>query len=113
MICQNIAWLAWPPPLLRTAVRMASGTFAMLRIRSSMECFWKSGYCSSAAFRFVTYAAWCFPWWICIVIVSMNGSSASCAYGRAGSSCAILVVLLTATGLAGLESLYFTSDPLK
>ena len=30
MICQNIEWLAWPPPLLRTAVRMSSGTVLML-----------------------------------------------------------------------------------
>jgi hypothetical protein len=26
MISQNIVWLMWPPPLLRTAVRMSSGT---------------------------------------------------------------------------------------
>ena len=26
MICQNMEWLTWPPPLLRTAVRMPSGT---------------------------------------------------------------------------------------
>ena len=26
MICQNIEWFTWPPPLLRTAVRMSSGT---------------------------------------------------------------------------------------
>ena len=25
MICQNIEWFAWPPPLFRTAVRMAFG----------------------------------------------------------------------------------------
>ena len=25
MICQNIVWLTWPPPLLRTAVRIFSG----------------------------------------------------------------------------------------
>ena len=25
MIVQNSEWLAWPPPLLRTAVRMSSG----------------------------------------------------------------------------------------
>ena len=30
MIVQNIEWLAWPPPLLRTAVRMSSGTFSRL-----------------------------------------------------------------------------------
>ena len=29
MICQNIEWFAWPPPLLRTAVRMSSGTLLM------------------------------------------------------------------------------------
>ena len=29
MICQNIEWFAWPPPLLRTAVRMSSGTVLM------------------------------------------------------------------------------------
>src|SRR5215212_11164569 len=30
MICQNIEWLEWPPPLLRTAVLMSSGTESML-----------------------------------------------------------------------------------
>ena len=30
MSCQNIAWFQWPPPLLRTAVRMSSGTVPML-----------------------------------------------------------------------------------
>ena len=30
MICQNMVWLAWPPPLLRTAVRIVSGTLAEL-----------------------------------------------------------------------------------
>ena len=29
MISQNIVWLTWPPPLLRTAVRMSSGTVLM------------------------------------------------------------------------------------
>jgi ADP-ribosylglycohydrolase len=53
---QNSVWLAWPPPLLRTAVRMSSGTLLMSRSRSSMLFDWSSGYFSSAAFRFVTYA---------------------------------------------------------
>ena len=26
MICQNMVWLTWPPPLLRTTVRTSSGT---------------------------------------------------------------------------------------
>ena len=42
MIVQNIEWLAWPPPLLRTAARMSSGTFSMLRHRSSMLCSGKT-----------------------------------------------------------------------
>ena len=52
--CQNIEWLAWPPPLLRTAVRMSSGTVLMLFSRSSMLFECSSGCLSSAAFRFVT-----------------------------------------------------------
>ena len=28
MISQKSVWLAWPPPLLRTAVRMLSGTLS-------------------------------------------------------------------------------------
>src|SRR5690349_20300621 len=28
MICQNMLWLACPPPLLRTAVRLSSGTLS-------------------------------------------------------------------------------------
>lgn len=35
MISQNKLWLACPPPLLRTAVRMPSGTLSRLAIRSS------------------------------------------------------------------------------
>ena len=36
-----------------------------------------NGVPSSAALRFVTYAAWCLSWWISIVRASMCGSSAS------------------------------------
>ena len=54
MICQNIEWFTWPPPLLRTAVRMASGTLLMPFSRSSMLFDASSGAFSSAAFRFVT-----------------------------------------------------------
>src|SRR3989441_4179040 len=32
---QNWLWFQWPPPLLRTAVRMASGTLLMPRHNSS------------------------------------------------------------------------------
>src|SRR6186713_182373 len=32
---QNFVWFQCPPPLLRTAVRMSSGTLAMLRHNSS------------------------------------------------------------------------------
>ena len=35
MIFQNMEWLMWPPPLLRTAVRMFSGTMAQLLASSS------------------------------------------------------------------------------
>src|SRR3954468_16263759 len=34
---QNIEWFQWPPPLLRTAVRTASGTELMDFIRSSSD----------------------------------------------------------------------------
>jgi hypothetical protein len=54
MICQNSEWLAWPPPLLRTAVRMSSGTAFRLLISSSTLLFCRSGYFSSAAFRLLT-----------------------------------------------------------
>ena len=45
MIVQNSEWLAWPPPLLRTAVRMFSGTLSMLRHKSSMVCLSTLGPC--------------------------------------------------------------------
>ena len=54
MISQNIEWLRWPPPLLRTAVRTASGTLAMPFTRSSRLFDASSGAFSIAAFRFVT-----------------------------------------------------------
>src|ERR1051325_1862144 len=53
---QNMLWFQWPPPLLRTAVRMSSGTVLMPRHSSSMFFELSSGCFSSAAFRLVTYA---------------------------------------------------------
>jgi hypothetical protein len=35
MICQNMVWLTWPPPLLRTTPRMSSG----MALRSLDEVF--------------------------------------------------------------------------
>src|ERR1700722_9802893 len=56
-ICQNMEWLIWPPPLLRTAVLMASGTMAQLfASNSSTVLLCRSGADSSALFKFVTYA---------------------------------------------------------
>jgi hypothetical protein len=57
MISQNIVWLAWPPPLFRTAALMSSGTELIDLSRSSIDFWWSSGCLSSAAFRLVTYAA--------------------------------------------------------
>ena len=37
MMFQNMVWLEWPPPLLRTAPRMSSGTAFRSRIRSSTD----------------------------------------------------------------------------
>src|SRR4029079_19409421 len=37
IISQHIHWFAWPPPLLRTAVRTDSGTPLRFRIRSSID----------------------------------------------------------------------------
>ena len=43
MICQNSEWLACPPPLFRTAVRIASGTASRCAIRSSIVLPWSCG----------------------------------------------------------------------
>ena len=44
MIVQNMEWLMWPPPLLRTAVRMFSGTMAqLLASSSSIDLFGQIG----------------------------------------------------------------------
>src|SRR5688572_20426875 len=51
---QNMLWFQWPPPLLRTAVRMASGTLLMPRQRSSTLLPCRSGWFCSALFKFVT-----------------------------------------------------------
>ena len=56
MICQNMLWLAWPPPLLRTAVRIASGTLFRLRIKSSTLMFSNWRCPCSAVFTLFTYA---------------------------------------------------------
>src|SRR5260370_12679559 len=82
MIFQNIEWLMWPPPLLRTAVLIFSGTMAqLLASSSSTVLFARAGADSNALLRLVTYALWCFPWWISMVILSMWGSRASGAKG--------------------------------
>jgi hypothetical protein len=55
MIFQNIEWLMWPPPLLRTAVRIFSGTMAQLFANSSSIVLpARSGADSSALLRLVT-----------------------------------------------------------
>ena len=56
MIFQKNEWFAWPPPLLRTAVRAASGTALKSAIKSSMGLLDRSAWPSSALFRFVMYA---------------------------------------------------------
>src|SRR5688500_2425506 len=52
---QNIEWFQWPPPLLRTAALMSSGTLLMPFSRSSRLLLCSSGCLSSAALRLVTY----------------------------------------------------------
>src|SRR5256885_16979323 len=64
---------------------MSSGTWLILRSRSSRLHDDSSGCLSSAAFRLLTYAWWCLPWWICIVCASICGSSAAKSYGSGGS----------------------------
>src|SRR5690242_9447139 len=55
IICQNMEWFQCPPPLLRTAVRIFSGTIAQLFASSSSMLFEASaGADSRALFRFVT-----------------------------------------------------------
>src|SRR5689334_7876054 len=56
MTCQKREWFQCPPPLLRTAVRTASGTELMPRISSSSDFPCHSGAFSNAAFTLVTYA---------------------------------------------------------
>lgn len=54
---QKPLWLACPPPLLRTAVRMSSGTLSSVATRVQMSGASNSGCLSRAAFKLVTYAA--------------------------------------------------------
>src|SRR5262245_9550210 len=55
MIFQNIEWFQCPPPLLRTAVRMFSGTIAQLLASSSSRLLpARSGADSRALLRLVT-----------------------------------------------------------
>ena len=44
MIVQNSEWFAWPPPLFRTAVRIASGKALRLAISCSIGLPWCSGW---------------------------------------------------------------------
>ena len=43
IISQNSVWLAWPPPLFRTGVRIASGSVSMLASSSSMRLLLEVG----------------------------------------------------------------------
>ena len=56
IIFQNIVWFTCPPPLLRTAVRMSSGTLPRFRSSSSALIPCRSARSSSAALRLFTYA---------------------------------------------------------
>src|SRR5438270_7272954 len=51
---QNNVWFQCPPPLLRTAVRTASGTLLMPESNCSSDCLPSSGAFSTAEFRLVT-----------------------------------------------------------
>ncbi len=52
--CQNMVWLAWPPALLRTTVRIASGRVGTCsrRVGKGVSC--RSGWSLRAAFRLFT-----------------------------------------------------------
>ena len=54
MICQNIEWLEWPPPLFLTAVLMSSGTESRFAMSCSRSPGSASGCFSRAALRLVT-----------------------------------------------------------
>ena len=56
MTFQKSEWLKCPPPLLRTAALIASGSVATRRQISSIVSEASSGLDSSALLRFVTYA---------------------------------------------------------
>ena len=54
MICQNMVWLACPPPLLRTAVRIDSGTLLRFASISWSGILAASAFWASAALRLLT-----------------------------------------------------------
>src|SRR5699024_1850818 len=54
-ISQKKLWFKCPPPLLRTAVRISSGTASKFLISSSNDLLSRSLCPSNAAFNFVTY----------------------------------------------------------
>jgi len=54
MICQNMLWLTWPPPLFCTILRMSSGMAVRCRMRSSGDFVASSGCLSMAPLRLVT-----------------------------------------------------------
>src|SRR5260370_41211957 len=51
---QNSEWFQWPPPLLRTALRIFSGTASRPFSRSSMDLAWRSAWPSRALLRLET-----------------------------------------------------------
>src|SRR5205823_13413748 len=53
---QNSVWFQCPPPLLRTAMRILSGTESSPFSRSSMGLACRADWPSRALFRLVTYA---------------------------------------------------------
>jgi hypothetical protein len=54
MICQNMVWLACPPPLLRMVVRMDSGTWPSFASISWRGILAASAFWPNAALRLFT-----------------------------------------------------------
>jgi hypothetical protein len=76
-ICQNIEWLACPPPLFLTAVLMSSGTESRSEMRTSTLPGVGLRVLLQGGVEVGDVGVVVLPWWRRIVSSSMYGSSAS------------------------------------
>ena len=71
-----------------TLVTMSEGSLELptALLSSTMSSFCRSACFSRAAFRLVTYVAWCLSWWICAGQVEFSVAGVIAGYQQSGQA---------------------------